>query len=214
MAPISSETLAPTPQPTPKCWSSYICPANSLPNADSNGCPWSIWDCECEKGLVRDADSESCTSEGPPVPKCWSSYICPANAAPSADSNGCPWSIWDCECEEGLVRDADSESCTSGGPQEPICWSSFECPANAAPSADSNGCPWSIWDCECEEGLVRDAANESCIPEGPQEPICWSSFECPANAEPSAASNGCPWSIWDCVCDEGLERDGDSASCI
>ena len=218
MAPISSETLAPTPQPTPKCWSPYTCPANSLPNADSNGCPWSHWGCECIENYQKDVETGTCVdaSEEPPVPICWSPYTCPANSLPNADSNGCPWSIWDCECEEGLVRDISSESCISEEePQEPICWSPYTCPANSLPNADSNGCPWSIWDCECEEGLVRDISSESCISEEePQEPICWSSFECPANAEPNADSNGCPWSIWDCECEEGLERDGDSESCI
>ena len=159
-APTTFSTSAPTPSPTEKCWSSYTCPDNSTPNDD---CPWGLWACDCEDGYERDWDNDSCIPTDPQQDTCWSTFTCPPeNSIASAESNGCPWSIWDCICDEGFEPDADSQTCVEAVPK---CWSTYTCPANSAPQPSTNGCPWSVWDCACSTGFVFESSTLSCVEE-------------------------------------------------
>jgi len=185
----------------------YACPPNTVHN-DGLWCSSTFGSCTCADGFVKDWENEKCVSEQEQPSTCWSSFTCPGNATPKAESNNCPWSIWDCECGEGLKANGDTNSCI---PDVPSCWSNFTCPDNASPKAESNNCPWSIWDCECGEGLKANGDTNSCIPD---VPICWSSFSCPDNALPKAESNNCPWSIWDCACHPGYKLDAEQRACI
>ena len=147
---------APTSSPTEKCWSTYTCPENAVPNEI---CQWGLWNCDCEDGFEKDWDNDLCIPSDPQQNQCGSTFTCPENSVAKAESNGCVWSIWDCVCDEGFVPDGDSNTCIE---EEFVCWSSYTCPDNSV-STDVNGCSWGLWDCECDVGFNKDWDNNACL---------------------------------------------------
>ena len=112
----------------PKC-GDFTCPGDAIPKDD---CVWSIWNCQCPEGEEPDGDTDTCVAQ-----KC-GDFTCPGNAIPKDD---CIWSIWNCQCPDGEEPDGDTNTCVP----KTTCWSDFVCPDGAVPNAESNGCPWSIW---------------------------------------------------------------------
>lgn len=185
------------------------CPSNSAISSRASSCS----SCVCDEGFWYNYRGEELC-----IPKetaCanpdWdgaSGYACPPNSTPQSTLPSCPWSIWDCDCNDNRRRDLATGTCV------PLAECSYQCPPNMRVNTSNGVCPVDVSDCFCMIGFKPAGnTNEACVSE--DQETCWSDFSCPPeNSSPRASTNNCPWSIWDCECNEGLKPDPATASCV
>lgn len=155
----------------------------------------------------------------------WCQYTCPEFSVMIPNlGRECPWSFYDCQCEDGYFKSAE-RTCRK--------WCNYKCPANSyrIPGQD---CYDNFSDCRCIDGFVKngDVCTKTCIqcPDNstpntdcvlsfwrdcdcdsgyyPKDGKCveWC-YECPKKSYPK---NDCPKSFDDCICEDDFEKSGNN----